>query len=156
MLLIQKQQDRLEQLAVKLQIADTPTFDLVAELVSEACPRMALLNKSGATALQFERLTQTSAWTDLAIALIGLELPAWKLRRLVYEDGAWFCSLSQRTEMPVELDDTADARHESLPLAILSAFIEARRGSTACDAEVRTVPEIRPAQGDAMCCDNFA
>ena len=156
MLLIPKQQDRLEQLAVKLQTANAPTSDLVAELVSNVCPRMALLNKSGAAALQFERLTKTSAWTDVAIALIGLELPAWKLRRLVYEDGAWFCSLSQRTEMPVELDDTADARHENLPLAILSAFVEARRRNTASATEPQTVPQIRPAPGYAICCDNFA
>lgn len=156
MLLIPKQQDRLQQLALKLQAADTPTSGLLAELIAESCPRMASLNKSGAAALQFERLAKTPAWTDLAIALIGLELPAWKLRRLVYEDGAWFCSLSKQTEIPVELDDSADARHQSLPLAILSAFIEARQRSVACAAGPQTVPQIQPAQGTILCCDNFA
>ena len=156
MLLISKHRDQLEQLALKLQNAHAPTSGLLAEAVSQTCPRLASLNKSGAAALQFERLTKASAWTDVAIALIGLELPAWKLRRLVYEDGAWFCSLSQRTEMPVELDDTADAHHESLPLAIFSAIVEARRRTIASATELHTVPQIRPSQEHAMCVDNFA
>ena len=156
MLLIPKHENQLDRLAGKLRLAEVLTSDLVAEVVAETCTRMPLLNKFGVEAVQFDRLTKTSAWTDLAIPPIGLELPTWKLRRLVYEDGAWFCSLSKQIEVPVELDDTADASHESLPLAILSAFIEAPRRSTAHAVETQTVPQIRPAQGCAICCDNFA
>lgn len=156
MLVVSKQTDRLERLALKVQAADAPTSNLLAEIVSQACPRLASLSKSGAAASRFDRLTKTSAWTDAAIALIGLELPAWKLRRLVYEGGAWLCSLSQRTEMPVELDDTADAHHENLPLAILGAFVEARRRTAAFASEPRTVPQVRSSHEHAACVDNFA
>jgi hypothetical protein len=50
-----------------------------------------------------------------------VELPGWKLRRLVYQDGEWLCSLSKQPNMPEDIDETADAVHEVLPLAILTA-----------------------------------
>jgi len=44
-----------------------------------------------------------------------------------------------------------------LPLAILIAFVEARhRSFTAGEARPTSVPQIQPAQGYAICCDNFA
>ncbi len=95
------------------------------------------------------------AWSEVALALIELELPAWTLRRLIYEDGEWFCSLSRQPNLPVEFDDTADARHEFLPVAILSAFVEARRQSNvARETSAPTVSQIRSV--NAICCDNFA
>ena len=42
------------------------------------------------------------------------------------EDGEWFCALSRRPELPIELDDCAEARNEVLVLAILDALAEAR------------------------------
>jgi len=91
-----------------------------------------------------------------ALALIELELPAWKLRRLVYEDGEWLCSLSSHPNLSVALDDTVDARHEVLPLAILSAFVEARRRASAMrETSLQTVPPVRQSSGYAICCGNF-
>lgn len=156
MLLIPKREDRLDRLAEKLRTAESATPHLVAETVSDACPRLSLLNKSGTVAAQLNRLIEASAWTDLALALIGLELPGWKLRRLVQEDGTWFCSLSRQPNVPVDLDDSADASHEDLALAILSAFAEARRGSAACKVGVQMVPRVHTVQGNPLCCDNFA
>jgi hypothetical protein len=102
-------------------------------------------------------LIEAGAWTDATIALIELELPAWKLRRLVYEDGEWLCSLSRQPNLPVALDDTADASHEVLPLAILSAFVEARRRANAMrETSLRIVPQVRRTSGYAICCDNFS
>ena len=54
-------------------------------------------------------------------------MPGWKLRRLICENGEWFCSLSRQPNLPAALDDTADASHDVLPLAILLAFGGARR-----------------------------
>ena len=85
------------------------------------------------------------------------ELPQWKLRRLIYEDGEWHCSLSKHMGLPVSLDELAEASHESLPLAILSAFVEARRNSlTATESRPQSVPLLGPTGGYAICCDNFA
>ena len=51
---------------------------------------------------RIRRLVDDKAWTEAALALLELELPAWKLRRLAFEDGEWFCSLSTRPSCPIE------------------------------------------------------
>ena len=60
---------------------------------------------------RLERLIAAGAWTDAALVLIELELPAWSLRRLIREDDEWFCSLSRQPNVPVALDVTAHAHH---------------------------------------------
>lgn len=72
-------------------------------------------------------LIDTCAWTDAAIALMSQELPTWTLRRLMFEDGIWHCSLSRTPFIPFDLDDTADGSGSSLAFAILRAIAEARR-----------------------------
>jgi hypothetical protein len=108
-------------------------------------------------AAQINQLIEAGAWNDAALALIALELPAWKLRRLVHEDGQWLCSLSRQPNLPLALDDTADASHEVLPLAILDAFVGARRRACAMrETSLPTVPPVRRTSGYAICCDNFS
>jgi hypothetical protein len=151
-----KDEDRLDRLTEQLRLAPALTPDLVSNVVADACTRIPVLNKAGKAAW-IDQLIKAGAWSDAALALIELELPAWKLRRLVYEDGEWFCSLSKQPNLPVTLDDTADACHEVLPLAILSAFVEARRKTSAVrETSSPTVPQVRPTSGYAICCDNFA
>lgn len=144
--------DRLLQ-----QIRHAPVLDanLMASVVSYACTRLPLLKKAGKAA-QIDRLIDAGAWSDAGLALIEIELPAWKLRRVIYDDGEWFCSLSRQPNLPVELDDTADARHEILPLAILMAFVEARRTAGVSHKTSSTaVPQISATPDYAVCCDNF-
>jgi hypothetical protein len=51
----------------------------------------------------------------------------------------------------------AEASHESLSLAILTALVEAQCHSlTAGEAQPKSVPQVRPTQAYAICCDNFA
>jgi hypothetical protein len=103
------------------------------------------------------RLIESGAFADAMLALLELELPQWKLRRLVCEGGEWHCSMSKQLGLPTELDDMAEAQHESLPLAILGAFIAAGcRSRTASEGQPRSVPPVRLTQGNALCCDNFA
>ena len=151
-----KYEDRLERLTEQLRLAPAFTADLISSVIADACTRLAALSKAGRTA-QIDQLIEACAWSDAALALIELELPTWKLRRLIYEDGEWFCSLSKQPNLPVALDDTADARHEVLPLAILSAFVEGRRKTRAArETSSPTVPQVRPRSAYAICCDNFA
>jgi hypothetical protein len=151
-----KRDDRLDWLTEQLRSAPALTRDLMSNVVSEACTRLPLLKQTGKTT-RIERLIEVGAWSDATLALIELELPAWKLRRLVYEDGEWFCSLSKQPRLPVVLDDTADASHQVVPLAILGAFLEARRRMCAApEASSSTVPQVRPISGYAVCCDNFS
>ena len=144
--------DRLDE---ELRFALQPTPDLFAKIVGGACSRIAGLSKS-AKATQIDRLIKSNAWTDAALALLELELPAWQLRRLVCESGEWACSLSRQPNLPATLDDTADARHELMPLAILLAFVQARRTTEVTRQVVSAVPAVQSAMDELVCCDNFA
>jgi hypothetical protein len=155
MLFHPKHEDRLGRLANQLRFAQAVTPALFGDVVAEACTRLPALSRAKAGRL--DRLVEAGAWTEAALALISLELPTWGLRRLVREDGEWVCSLSREPHLPAALDDTADACHEILPLAIMGAFVEARRRSTAAlAAGARSVPHVRPEQGCGVCCENFA
>src|SRR6476619_5758672 len=65
-----------------------------------------------ATAARIDELIEARAWNDAALTLVELELPAWKQRRLIYEDGKWHCSLSRHPNSrsrPSRGDAKADA-----------------------------------------------
>jgi hypothetical protein len=156
MLTIQRHESGVDGLVGHLRNAVAPTRDLVRQIVTDACTRLPILKRS-AKAMDIDQLIEAGAWCDVALALIDIELPAWSVRRVVREDGEWFCSLTRQPNLPVDIDDTADASHQALPLAILGAFLEARRrNSLIREASTPIVPQVRPASGSAICCDNFA
>ena len=105
---------------------------------------------------RLDRLIAAGAWTDAALVLIELELPAWSLRRLIREDDEWFCSLSRQPNLPSTLDVTADAHHDSLPLAILLAFLQARRTAEIAPTAISVTPHVPLGPHHMICCDNFA
>jgi hypothetical protein len=154
MLFDPKHEQRLGGLEQELRRTRALTPDLLSEVIAQACTRSAA---HGATAkAKIDRLVESGAWTDATLALLELELPHWKLRRLIYEDGEWLCSLSNQPRLPLDLDDVAEASHESLPLAILIAFLHARWVAAADATGVTTVPQIRSTPSHAVCCDNFS
>jgi hypothetical protein len=126
----------------------------MSEVMAQACTRLPALQP--AAKVKIHNLIDSGAWTDAVFALLELELPQWKVRRLVWEDGEWFCSLSKQPWVPLGVDDLAEASHESLPLAILLALIDAKTVATVPTAAA--VPSIRPTDDrcHAICCDNFA
>jgi hypothetical protein len=101
-------------------------------------------------------LLANGAWTDAGLALLAMELPGWTVRRLVYEDGEWICSLSRQPNLPIAIDDTVDTHHANLPLAILSALSEAQARSNACLPRVQSVPRVKAPSEYVHCCDNFS
>ncbi len=143
--------DRLDE---ELRQARELRRALFGKIIAGACIRFPLLNKLG-RAGQVDRLAGAGAWTDAALALVALELPGWKMRRLVYEEGEWLCSLSRQPNVPISLDDTADAAHEALPLAIMLAFVEARRRTSVSFQFVPAIPQAGQTPGLTLCCDNF-
>lgn len=145
----------LRELHEQLRQVQRITPDVMANVIARACLRVHAHHPSAKA--RVARLIESDAFADATLALLELELPQWKLRRLIYEDGEWHCSLSKHIELPVELDDAAEANHDSLPLAILSALVEARRHSlTTAESRPQSVPQVPPMQGYAICCDNFA
>ena len=151
-------EDRLERLQRQVRQAVAVTPALMADVIAEGCTRLPLLESSDA-ARRIDRLIALKAWTEAALAIAELELPQTKMRRLVYEDGEWCCSLSRELRLPDWLDDSVEARHDVLPLAILLALVEALRLNSAPKAKaVRTVPQHRLAQDNifgTVGCDNF-
>jgi hypothetical protein len=145
----------LRELQEQLRQAQTITPDVMADVIARACLR---LQAHRATVKErITRLIESEAFVDATLALLELELPQWKLRRLINEDGEWYCALSKHLGLPTELDDMAEANHENLPLAIVSAFVEARhRSLTAVEGRPKSVPRVRPSQDYVICCDNFA
>jgi hypothetical protein len=144
----------MDGLHEELRMARELQRGLFYKVSAAACTRIPLLSKLG-RASHVDQLANAGAWTDVALALIALELPAWKVRRLLYENGEWLCSLSRQPNLPIALDDAAEAGHEALPLAILRAFIEARRRSNRKTESTPAAPKSGRAPGLVLCCDNF-
>jgi len=106
---------------------------------------------------RIERLIQASAWIDAALALLELELPQWRIRRIAYEAGEWHCALSRQRELPDWLDQSVETSHAELSLAILRAVVEARRETVF--PKRTSVPAVACADKllyARLCCDNFA
>jgi len=146
-----KHVDRLED---ELRHAQAISPGLFEDVIKDACPRFAAC---GALAqARVRRLIAAAAWLDATLALCEVEVPQWKLRRTVYEDGEWFCSLSRQPALPLGLDDAVDANHAILPLAILMALLQARRVAATSAVHSTSVPQIRTVLGGSACCDNFS
>lgn len=144
-----------DQLEDELRLAPAPVPTVFAKVISGACRRLPNLSRPGGMA-RLDRLIAAGAWTDAALVLIELELPAWSLRRLIREDDEWFCSLSRQPNLPSTLDVTADAHHDSLPLAILLAFLQARRTAEIAPTAISVTPHVPLGPHHMICCDNFA
>ena len=149
----------LHDLQDRLRRAQVVTPDLMSKVVAGACTRIAMPGNA-TKAARIDRLIESEAWTEAALALVELELPQWKLRRLVYEEGAWLCSLSKQWNVRVWLTDCAETRHRSLPIAILSALIEAQQCAEPSSMRAgSSVPQCGVESSfpvETMCCDNFA
>ena len=148
--------DDSDALSTRLRNADVVTAELLLEIIRGACRRFPSLGQSGKTA-RIERLMAAGAWMDTALALIDLELPQWQVRRITYDEGEWYCALSRERELPDWLDQSVEAHHADLPLAILSAFVDIGHLSAPSNrTSVPMVPREASALYEPVCCDNFA
>src|SRR5208282_5273126 len=82
-----------------------PASGVFAKVMAAACQRLPALSRTD-KAGRLAHLLDAGAWTEAALALIELELPGWTVRRLIYENGEWFCSLSRQPNVPLTLDDS--------------------------------------------------
>lgn len=142
------------RLEASLRGAGAITSELMFDVMKQACARFAARNRAAQAKVNL--LIEARAWTDAALALLELELPQWKVRRLVQEDGEWLCTLSKQPQLPLELDEVSEATHEVLPLAILIALLQARCAAAVGATSPTAVPVVRPSAGYAVSCDNFA
>jgi len=125
----------------RLNAATAMTPSLMSDVIAAACRRVPSFGASEKTA-RIRDLIHLRAWTDAALALVDQELPLWRVRRIAYDEGEWYCALSRERELPDWLDGAVEARHPDLALAILGAFIEAQQTDR---PSVRTsVPVVTP------------
>jgi len=136
--------------------AHAVTAKLLHDVIRGTCRRF-LSFRRAENSDRIEQLMKSGAWTDAVLALIELELPQWQVRRIVYDAGEWHCALSRQRELPDWLDQSIEARHADLSLAILIAFTEAQRVSEPpFRTSVPSVPGMANAPCTPVCCDNFA
>jgi hypothetical protein len=155
MLAFSKNRD-LREFDDRLRDAPEVTAGLFSEILAETRRRLPSVGRDGKTA-RVERLIQSGAWTDAALALIELELPLWQVRRIAYDEGEWHCALSRDRELPDWLDQSIEAHHADLPLAILSAFVDARLAATPSNrSSVPFVPREPNPLYEPVMTDNFA
>ena len=144
------------ELSDRLHDAPAMTAGLMSGIIAETCRRFPSAGQSEKTA-RVERLIQSGAWLDAALALIDLELPLWQIRRIAYDEGEWHCALSRQRELPDWLDQSIEARHSDLALAMLSVFVEAQR--ITAPANRTSVPsagrDANPVYHPVLC-DNFS
>jgi hypothetical protein len=129
----------LGALDAALRNAQEPSLDLFSKIIKSGCTRVPALAQA---LTHIVGLAEIGAWTEATFALITAELPLWTVRRLTHENGEWLCSLSRQPNMPITLDDCAEASHEVLPLAMLCAFVEACRRRHLAQDFVSAVPQV--------------
>jgi hypothetical protein len=140
----------------RLRDAGCVTAEFLSDIIRATCRRFPSAVQNFRST-RIERLIESQAWTDAALALIDLELPQWQVRRLAYDEGEWYCALSRQRELPDWLDQPVEAHHADLALAILSAFVESRRISTPSNrTSVPSAPQRADAFYEPVCSDNFA
>jgi hypothetical protein len=156
MLLHLQRSEQLATLAAQVSAADEATTQLFSEIVVATARRLWAPGEA-AKATELHDLIEAGALTQAALNLIDLELPLWKLRRIAYDEGEWHCAMSRQRELPEWLDQAVEARHASLTLAILGAYIETvEQIELSREPSRSSVPQTRAEQYEPLYCENFA
>jgi len=148
---------RICELADRIREANAVTPELLSDVMREVGWRLPCMPRTE-NRRRLERLIQSGAWTDAVLALLELELPRWQIRRIAYDAGQWHCALSRQRELPDWLDQSIEACHADLSLAILRAFVDVQRVSSTLPVKARVpgVPRADEPPYVRLCCDNFA
>lgn len=146
--------DDLARIAAQLQSEDDLSPDALWRISAALCDRGMSCD---AKLAQLQQCIKDGACTDAALLLIELELPFWKLRRLVYDMGEWHCALSRQRELPDWLDEAIETRHPQLAVAILKGIVEALETQRVMPSGLKPIvaPRALPASEATLCCDNF-
>ncbi|MDR3468795.1 MAG: hypothetical protein P4M07_22935 [Xanthobacteraceae bacterium] len=147
--------DSLDRIIDRIGAADALSEDLWADIMAGAAVRLAAMPRQAAVS-RLNRFAASGAWVDAAFVLIEVELAAWRLRRIDYDDGEWRCALSRAPDLPEWLDHAVEASHRDLALALVMVAIDTMR-EVRSHHEQRSVsvPQTRAGDRNYVCCDNF-
>src|SRR3954451_3408355 len=111
MLFDPKRGQYLGTLEAELRRARGLTPELMSEVMAQACGYFAPHEQAATRGIT--RLIEAGACVDAVLALIALARPQWELRRVLYEDGEWHCSLSRQPQLQIGLDEVAEGSREA-------------------------------------------
>ena len=138
---------RLDHIADMLRDGE-PSTGLIAHIADICEPLF-----SSHASQHIKELINAKAWTDATLALLAIELPSWKLRRIVYDEGEWHCAISHERELPEWLDGAIETHHIDLATAILKALVEGLRLTE--DKRSEKTTRIPLVAENHVSCDNF-
>ena len=142
-------------LGPRLAVATAVTPELMSDVIDKACRHFSSPEQNEKTK-RLKRLIDAEAWADAALALIELELPPWQVRRIDYDEGEWHCALSRQRELPDWLDQSIEARHPDLAVALLDVLVETQAATApAIWSSVPAAPSTSDPLDEPLCCDNF-
>src|SRR2546430_8077723 len=107
---LEKRLQRLFELQESLDRTPAISRVLMLDVITRGCPRFHAYASS--TQAKVFRLIEVGAFVDAICALQELEMPEWKLRRIICDDAQWHCSFSKHCAVPMEFDDVAEGSHE--------------------------------------------
>jgi hypothetical protein len=138
----------LHSLSARIEMAQRIDADLLARILAGACPR---LGTSLEPKAEVERLIQAEAWVELGLWLIGWELPEWCVHSLTRDEACWCCSIGVGGIAVNWVEDIVEFQHDSLPLAVLGAFVQAqlRKAQGATPSNVTPFRRPDPTQPSA-------
>lgn len=146
--------NQLAVIAQELRANEHASADLLTSIAEKTCQRF---QKQTANFAQISKLIAAGAFTEATLALVEFELPQWKLRRISYDEGEWHCALSRQRELPEWLDQSSEANHTDLALAIALTYVEAIKATEPSGHLIgRSVPQIRTQCVETLSCENYA
>jgi hypothetical protein len=121
----------LDSLLARIETARRIDPDRPTAILRGACPRLAA---TPAPTAEVDRLIKAEAWVELGLWLIAWELPDWSVHCLARDEARWSCSIGVNGIAVNWIEDVVEFQHDSLPLAVLGAFVQAQlrkaRGGT--------------------------
>ena len=116
-----------------------------ADIIRSAWPALSVRQSKAPKTARIERLIRQRRLDRRGAGRCSIwNCRSGSSRRIAYDEGEWYCALSRQRELPDWLDQSIEARHADLALAILSAFVEAQRISAPSSrTSVPTVPRRR-------------
>jgi hypothetical protein len=139
---------RLDRIADMLRTGQ-PSADLISGAAA-VCERVLSSRESQ----HIKALIDAGAWTDAALTLLAIELPSWKLRRMIYDEGEWHCAISRERELPEWLDDAIEVHHADLAITVLKAVVEGLRLADDKKTGKRSIRAPLNSE-NLISCDNF-
>ena len=126
-----------------------------ADIRATSCKRLNAM-KHTAEVARFDQLIASRAWTEAALALIAIELPLWRLRRLIYDEGEWHCALSSQRDMPDWLDSSVETHHPDMAMAILDALRDVMRSDASSHLTTAPAAWKQLESFEPVLCENYA